>query len=118
MKNEGNSYYGARSQLQHTEIWEKIDHGLLRYTKAGKKVHDVIHEKSFFRFIWQYDDININLKGKSNIKSHLHFPLFQNIEKKLGVTGHSEELWPIEGSHVFCNICTQKRIDARADFQL
>ena len=51
MKNEGNSYYGARSQLQHTEIWEKIDHELLRYTKAGKKVHDVIYENSFVRIV-------------------------------------------------------------------
>ena len=52
------------------------------------------------------------------MKSHLHFILFLNIKKKLGVTSHSEELGPIEGSHVFDYICTQKRIDARADFQL
>ena len=77
MKNEGNSYYGARSQLQHTEIWEKIDHELLRYTKAGKKVHDVIHAKSSFRFLWQYNDVKLNLRARLDMKSHLHFPLFQ-----------------------------------------
>ena len=41
------------------------------------------------------------------MKSHLHFILFLNIKKKLGVTSHAEELGPIEGSHVFDYICTQ-----------
>ena len=52
------------SKAQHTEFWEKIDKGLLRYAKAGKKVHDVIIENSFFRFICQYDDVTMYLPVK------------------------------------------------------
>ena len=43
------------NKLQHTEIWVKIDKGLVRYARMNLKFDDVILKIYFFYFIKKFD---------------------------------------------------------------
>ena len=105
----------AMSQLSHTEIWNKIDQRLLRYARTGKKVYDVIHENWFFSIHmaiwWRYDVFNDQMIHE--IASTV--PTLSKYEKKIG--GH-QPFWGAMADWRWSCFCTQKRIDARADFEL
>ena len=73
---------------------------------------------TFFEFRCKYDDFISLFRGQGGMEWYLQLMLFPTMIKKLGVNGHSEELFRFQKWHVFAHFCIILPIAARADFKL
>ena len=92
MKSKGHVPERIYPQLQHIEIWAKIDQYLQSWNQICINFMTSFSKKQNFEFRRHFDDVIMFIMGKQPMKSYLQLILNMFIKKKLGVRGLFFEL--------------------------